>query len=73
MYKTAANALINKEIKKLMSVPSDTTHASKAKDNWTIAFLLYIWNIFQGKLQFSEPVGLSFQNKIPLILLHKDN
>ena len=51
-----------------MSAPSDTYHAPKARDNWTIAFLQ---NVFQGKLQFSKPLGLSFQNKIPLILSHK--
>ena len=56
----------------MMSAASDTTHASKARDNWTITFLLYIWNIFQEKLQFSEPLGLGFQNEIPLILLQKD-
>ena len=60
-----------------MLAPSETTHVQtthvpKARDNWTIAFLLYISNIFQEKLQFSEPLGLSFQNKIPLILLHKE-
>ena len=60
------------KIKKLMSAPSDATHAPKARDNWTVAFLLYIWNIFQETFQFSEPLELSFQNKIPLILLHKD-
>ena len=38
-----------------MSAPSDTTHVSKAGDKWTVAFFLYIWNIFQEKLQFSEP------------------
>ena len=46
--------------------------APEARDNWTTAFFLYIWNIFQEKFQFSEPLGLNFQNKIPLILLHKD-
>ena len=54
-----------------MSAPSDTTNAPKARDNWTIVFLLCIWNIFQEKLQFSEHLGLSFQKKVPLILLHE--
>ena len=30
-----------------MSAPSVTTHASKARNNLTVAFLLYIQNIFQ--------------------------
>ena len=55
-----------------MSAPSDTNHAPKARDNWTIAFILYIWNIFQEKLRFSESLGLSLRNKIPQIILHKD-
>ena len=28
---------------------TQTVH-QKARDNWAIAFLLYIWNIFQEKL-----------------------
>ena len=57
---------------KLMSALSETTHIPKVRGNWTVAFLLYIQTILQEKLQFSEPLRLSFQNKIPLILLHKD-
>ena len=47
-----------------MSAPSDTTHASKARDDWTISFLLYIWNIFQEKLSIFRTfeIELSEQN-----------
>ena len=71
--KKLIDALINKQIKKLMPVPSDSTNAPKSQGQLDYSISSLHLEYFEKKFQFSEPLEeLSFQNKILLILLHKD-